>query len=301
MTTINRVQLAKIAQRIPGQYVEQVDVGGGRKEPYIPHEVVNQFLLYILGPFDFEIVELVRGDLPAIPPNPNGSSRRAKDGTPALTGVVVGALCRLTVDIDGRRTVITETGDVGDPHNRSNDGERAKDAASDGLKRCAMRFGFGLELRAGEHYVLDKWLPLTKKSAGSAAEQEASPAVPAAATQPAAQPRQDAPAPAEAEPPVREPAPAASPPPEAAAGATPTPSGPDAAGDMEALCKALHIPMNRAWLRLRKAGQDGQLPEHYAKLADARAVRNLQDAQFEVAKQWLTEHFTAAQSGGEAA
>jgi hypothetical protein len=158
--TPTRVQLAKLAQRIPGQYVEQVDVGRGRKEAYIPHEVVEQFLLYILGPFDFEVLELIRGDVAAIPPNPQGQSDRAKAGTPPLTNVVVGALCRLSAAVDGRHTTVVEAGDVEDPHNWNNDGKRAKAAASDALKRCAMRLGFGLELRAGEQYVLDKWLPV---------------------------------------------------------------------------------------------------------------------------------------------
>ncbi len=167
MTTADRVQLAKLAQRIPGQYVEQVDVGRGRKEAYIPHEVVNQFLLYVLGPFDFEVVELIRGDVAEVPPNPQGQSDRAKAGTPPLRGVVVGARCQLTATIDDETTRITEIGDVEDPHNWSNDGKRAKAAASDGLKRCAMRFGFGLELRAGDQYVLDKWLPIPSKDGQS--------------------------------------------------------------------------------------------------------------------------------------
>jgi hypothetical protein len=38
-------------------------------------------------------------------------------------------------------------------------------AASDGLKRCAMRLGLGLHLWAGGNYFLDKWLTRRREAA----------------------------------------------------------------------------------------------------------------------------------------
>jgi len=312
MTTPTRVQLAKLAQRIPGQYVEQVDVGRGRREAYIPHEVVEQFLLYILGPFDFEILQLIRGDVAAIPPNPQGSSERARAGTPPLTGVVVGALCRLTAEVDGRHTVITEAGDVEDPHNWNNDGKRAKAAASDALKRCAMRLGFGLELRAGEQYVLDKWLPVPPKDGaastsgagrgGPAPDTTSEPAGPASGdkgtagsdtTQTKQQRATAEPAAPPAAPPAEEEAPAAgaTAPRAAAAGATTNGHPPDQAANMEQLAVALGRALNNCWIRLRRAGQQGDLPaKPFGELADANAVKQLAGEDFELARAWLIDN-----------
>jgi len=154
-----RVDLAKLAAPFPGGFIQRTPSGGGRGgEAYVAHHVVNQWLLGILGPFDFELVQVIRGDVAAIPGDPNARSERWRQGTPALHDVVVGAVYRLTAEIDDRRTVIEEAGDVEDPHNWKHDGARLKQAASDALKRCAMRIGLGLHLWAQEHYVLDQRL-----------------------------------------------------------------------------------------------------------------------------------------------
>lgn len=161
--TTQPTQLAKLAAPFPRrlgdvEIIKQRETTRGQTESYVAHGVVNQWLLGVCGAFDFEVVEVIRGDVAAIAPNPKGKSDRAKAGTPALSGVVVGALCRLTVEVDGRRTVVTEVGDVDDVHNWRHDGERAKQAASDGLKRAAMRLGLGLHLWSGESYILDQRL-----------------------------------------------------------------------------------------------------------------------------------------------
>jgi hypothetical protein len=159
--------LVELARRFPDGFVERKD-----GNDYVAHHVVNQRLLSIVGPFDFELVEIVRGDLAAVPPDPGGRSRRAKAGTPALHNVVVGGIWRLTCSIDGHRVRIEEVGDVGDVHNWPHDGARLKDAASDALKRCAMRLGLGLHLWAQEHYFLDRQLRAVLEQPGSAAEAE---------------------------------------------------------------------------------------------------------------------------------
>jgi len=149
-------QLADLAVPFPDKYVHTNPSGGGS---YVPHPVIVQRLLMAVGPYSFEILDLIRGDLPAVAPNPQGKSTRAKQGSPALTGAVVGALCRLTVQVDGRDVTVVEVGDCEAPHNWPHDGARAKDASSDALKRCAMRLGLGLHLwtKPGE-YFLDRKL-----------------------------------------------------------------------------------------------------------------------------------------------
>jgi len=159
--------LVELARRFPNGFIERKD-----GNDYVAHHVVNQRLLSIVGPFDFELVEVIRGDVAAVPPDPKGRSRRAKAGTPALHNVVVGGIWRLTCSIDGRRVRIEEVGDVGDVHNWPHDGARLKDAVSDALKRCAMRLGLGLHLWAQEHYFLDRQVQAILEQPGSAAEAE---------------------------------------------------------------------------------------------------------------------------------
>jgi hypothetical protein len=159
--------LMELARRFPDGFVERKD-----GNDYVAHHVVNQRLLTIVGPFDFELVEVVRGDVAAVAPDPNGRSRRAKAGTPALHNIVVGGVWRLTCAIGDRRVRIEEVGDVGDVHNWLHDGARLKDAASDALKRCAMRLGLGLHLWAQEHYYLDRQLRSVVEQPGSMAEAE---------------------------------------------------------------------------------------------------------------------------------
>jgi hypothetical protein len=146
--------LARLARPFPRELVER-DPGGN---VYVAHENVTQWLLGIVGPFDFELREVIRGDVPGRPPDPKGGSRRAKEGTPDLRQVIVGGVWRLRLQIDGRDTIIEEVGDVEDPHNWRHDGMRLKQAASDAIKRCAMRAGLGLHLWAGERYVLGERL-----------------------------------------------------------------------------------------------------------------------------------------------
>jgi hypothetical protein len=144
--------LARLAKRFPKNLVHENPSGGGT---YVAHHAVVQKLLLTVGPFDYAITEIIRGDIPSVPPRSDGKSARARDGSPALTNVIVGALCTLVVTIDGRRVTITEVGDCEQPHNWPHDGARLKDAASDAIKRCAARFGCGLHLWASNEYFLD--------------------------------------------------------------------------------------------------------------------------------------------------
>ena len=153
VTTTIDADLVELSRPFPTDFVERKD-----GQDYVAHHVVNQRLLSIVGPFDFELVQVIRGDVAEVPPDASSRSRRGRAGTPALHNVVVGGIWRLTCTIDGRQVRVEEVGDVGDVHNWPHDGARLKDAASDALKRCAMRLGLGLHLWAQEHYFLDQQL-----------------------------------------------------------------------------------------------------------------------------------------------
>ena len=125
-------QLFKLATPFSEKFIETKP--GKFAAVYVPHGIVTQFLLGIVGPYDFAISDIVRD----------------ADNT------VTGCLCTLTVDVDGRTTSIQEVGECENPSNWKTDGARLKACASDGIKRCAMRLGLGLHLwhKHDGNYVL---------------------------------------------------------------------------------------------------------------------------------------------------
>ena len=125
-------QLSKLATPFPPRFQEEKP--GKFKATFVSHGIVTQFLLGILGPYDFSIDTIIRD----------------ADGT------ATGILCTLTVDVDGRATSIQEVGECENPGNWRTDGARIKACASDGIKRCAMRLGLGLHLwhKKDGNYVL---------------------------------------------------------------------------------------------------------------------------------------------------
>jgi hypothetical protein len=147
--------LENLARPFVKRLIHSNPSGGGT---YVSHDVVTQKLLAVIGPFSWERVELIRGNVAGIPPNPSGKSQQAKDGMPALVDVVVGGVWRLTATIDGRQVSVESVGDCEQPHNWRHDGARGKDVESDCLKRCAMRFGVGLHLWSQEEYFLYDYL-----------------------------------------------------------------------------------------------------------------------------------------------
>lgn len=140
-------QLLDLARPFPSRVVKKNPSGGGT---YVGHHLYAQRLLLHLGAYSFERVDILRGDVASKPPNPDGKSDRARTGSPALDGVVVGVVCRLTVTVDEKLMVIEDVGDCEDPHNWPHDGARLKDAMSDALKRCCARIGLGTHLYAKE-------------------------------------------------------------------------------------------------------------------------------------------------------
>jgi hypothetical protein len=125
-------QLSKLAIPFSEKFIETKP--GKFSAVYVPHGIITQFLLGIVGPYDFAISNIIRD----------------ADNT------VTGCLCTLTVDVDGRTTSIQEVGECENPSNWKTDGARLKACASDGIKRCAMRLGLGLHLwhKHDGNYVL---------------------------------------------------------------------------------------------------------------------------------------------------
>lgn len=125
-------QLQELAKRIPASYIKQKP--GGFSADYCSHADIQQMLLAKLGPCSQEITQLIRN----------------------AEGQVQGVVLRMSFFIDGETYIIEEIGEVERPG--PSDGLNAKNATSDGVKRCAMRVGLGLSLWAQESYVLDKAL-----------------------------------------------------------------------------------------------------------------------------------------------
>jgi hypothetical protein len=103
---------------------------------YVSHSEVVQKLLIDVGTFDFEVTQSITDP----------------DGT------ISGCLALMRCEIDGKIVTIVEAGECERPENVKTNGARLKNAASDALKRCAMRVGVGLHLWAQDKYALDKAL-----------------------------------------------------------------------------------------------------------------------------------------------
>jgi hypothetical protein len=133
--------LFELSRAIPRRFIRSIDKGG-RQSSYVPHWVVEQILLATVGPFSWELTRVLRGPVPA---TTTGSPPKVREW-PALSNAVVGAVYRLTAMVDGVMVPIEETGSCDAGAYEDNDGERLKKAASDALKRCAMRLGVGIHL-----------------------------------------------------------------------------------------------------------------------------------------------------------
>jgi hypothetical protein len=132
-------QLYELSRPFPDKLIKQKP--GKFAASYVEHSVISQRLLEVVGPHDFSIDRIVT--------NPDG--------------VVVGCTATLTVEIDGRRVSVTEVGDVERADSNAN-GTNLKNAASDAIKRCAMRLGVGLHLWSQDNYYLDKALEKRQSS-----------------------------------------------------------------------------------------------------------------------------------------
>ena len=139
-------QLKELSRPFPDSLIKAPP--RGKYGRYVPHVTVCEKLLATLGPFSFEVTELIRGTAPAIGgkvEDDTGGEFYKPDKYPVREGAVVGVRARLTAEVDGRMVTVEEIGTEDSPA-MHHDGENAKNAASDALKRCAMRLGCGLHL-----------------------------------------------------------------------------------------------------------------------------------------------------------
>ena len=149
--------LRELTRPFPAKYIHENPSGGGS---YIKHHVIEQRLIQVFGlPPSFQVVEVLRGNVAALEPNPNAKSKRGREGAPELHNVAVGVIGEMQVNFPlddqlNKVVVIREVGDCEEPHNWKSDGARLKDAASDAYKRCAMRLGCGLHLWSQDEYFL---------------------------------------------------------------------------------------------------------------------------------------------------
>lgn len=144
-------QLRELATPFPGRLVKPPP--SGKYGSYVSHSTVNERALSIVGPFSFEVVDVLRGPTPEVVTNKGKNNEKVYPGREA----VVGCLGRLTVEIDGKTVTVVEVGDV-EGAAAQDDGANLKEAASDAFKRCWMRLGLGLHLWSGDDYFLDKQL-----------------------------------------------------------------------------------------------------------------------------------------------
>ena len=113
----------------------------GKFGDYVAHFDVEQAALRVVGPHDFQLVELIRGLAPKV-----GDKYAAREGA------VVGVIAELRVVIDGRQVVIREVGTEDNPA-MNTDAENAKLALSDAYKRCWMRAGLALHLWCNPYWL----------------------------------------------------------------------------------------------------------------------------------------------------
>lgn len=141
-------QLAGLTKPILEKFIEPPPQG--KSGHYVPHFVIEQILLATVGPFDWELVEILRGHVP------RWESRDGKKQAGPFDNAIVGVVYRLSCEVDGRRVVLEEAGSCDAAAYEDNDAERYKKASSDALKRCAMRLGVGIHLwcKKPEQYIV---------------------------------------------------------------------------------------------------------------------------------------------------
>ena len=164
---MSKKQMRELATPFPDSLIKEAPAG--RFGSYVPHSAVTERLLSIVGPFSYEVREVIRGDAPMV--IGKGKKFSAENPKyPARKDAVVGCLATLGIQVDGEKVWITEVGDVDEPA-MNNDGTNLKNASSDAIKRCAMRVGLGLHLWSQSNYFLD--LQLAVDDSGEALDAEA--------------------------------------------------------------------------------------------------------------------------------
>lgn len=146
-----REMLARLWQPFPARFVKQP--APGKHGSYVPHDIVNQRALAIVGPHSFEVVQVVKGWTDSVVTNKGKPNERTFEAREAVVGVIA----RLTVHFPSGDVSVAEAGDAEGAAAQS-DGQNLKEAASDAYKRCWMRLGLGLHLWSQDDYELPKML-----------------------------------------------------------------------------------------------------------------------------------------------
>ena len=131
--------LLKLSRPFQARFIQEKP--GSFKASYVKHATVVEHILGIIGPFDQEVREIIRG----------------------ADGQVEGAIVRFTYTMDGEKVVIEEAGAV--ERKTPNAGEAMKDCISDAVKRAASRIGLGTHLWSGENYILHDVLSSREETA----------------------------------------------------------------------------------------------------------------------------------------
>lgn len=124
------MMLTNLAKPFPDSLVERLP-GKGAAD-YVPHGIVKQRLLEVVGPYSFEVLEVVNADTVRV---------------------------QLRCEVDLVPVVITELG------TSDNQQDALKSAVSDGFKRCCAHLSLGLHLWNPKSYWLHKAL-LTREEEG---------------------------------------------------------------------------------------------------------------------------------------
>lgn len=132
---MDKETLKKLTKDFPKSVVKKAPPG--KFGDYVPHHIYTQRLVDVVPDYDFTY-EIVR--------DKNNS--------------IIGAKCKLQIPGLGTKEEAGEV-DSNDLANNNTESELLKLAVSDGIKRCCMRFGIGLELWTGgvteeEHYAVQK-------------------------------------------------------------------------------------------------------------------------------------------------
>jgi hypothetical protein len=156
----SKSQLRQLAEPFPQALVKAPPAG--KYGSYVGHSTVNERALSIVGPFSFEIIDVIRGHAHEVTVKKGKPDERVYPARDA----VVGCLAALTVEVDGRQIRIVEAGDV-EGAAAQEDGANLKEASSDAFKRCWMRTGLGLHLWSQADYFLANQLDVdAAKDAG---------------------------------------------------------------------------------------------------------------------------------------
>jgi len=140
----NRTTQIQLSKPWNKSLVKSLNKGFGSID-YVEHTQVTQKLIALIPDLDIEIGRYIHDTVEDV----NGIRRRF------VTGVEV----RMSGTIDGHHIRRQEVGMCDKPFFHAdankvhNNGQRAKEALSDAIKRCAMRLGVGIEL-----YDTDNWL-----------------------------------------------------------------------------------------------------------------------------------------------